>query len=87
MSLTTLWMPSVLNMILMKIDDNGELQADWEEIARLSQSFDDGCKSEEAYKAKLFTLVLDRGYEAAIDAMEENSNQLSFMLASTGGNA
>ncbi len=51
----------------MKIDENGELEADWDEIERLTKCFDNGCKSEEAYRAKLFSLVLEHGYEAAMD--------------------
>ena len=74
-------------MILMKIDQNGELEADWDEIERLSQCFDDGCKSEEAYKAKLFTLVFEHGYDLAIDDMEETQRQMMVMMTFTGGHA
>ena len=74
-------------MILMKIDQNGELEADWDEIERLSQCFDDGCKSEEAYKAKLFTLVLEHGYDVAMEDIEETNRQMMLMMAFTGGTA
>ena len=76
-----------MNMILMKIDANGELEADWEEIERLTQCFDNGCKSEEAYRAKLFTLVLAHGYDAALEEVETHNRQMIFMLSMTGGNA
>ena len=87
MSLTTLWMPSVLNMILMKIDENGELEADWDSIERLTKCFDKGCKSEEAYKAKLFSLVLEHGYDVAMEDLEETNRQMMLMLTCTGGTA
>ena len=87
MSLTTSWTPSALNMILMKIDENGELQADWKAIEKLTKCFDNGCKSEEAYKAKLFSLVLEHGYDVAMEDMEETNRQLTFMMACTGGHA
>lgn len=74
-------------MILMKIDANGELEADWDEIERLAECFDNGCKSEEAYKAKLFSLVLAEGYDAAMEEVEEHNKQMIFMLSMTGGHA
>ena len=82
-----LWMLSGLNMILMKIDANGELEADWDAIERLTKCFDKGCKSEEAYKAKLFSLVLEHGYDAAMDDIEEDRKQVLFMLCTPAGNA
>jgi hypothetical protein len=87
MSLTTSWMPSDLNMILMKIDDNGELQADWDAIEKLTKCFDRGCKSEKAYKAKLFSLVLEHGYDIAMDDVEQDRKQVLFMLCTPAGNA
>lgn len=87
MSLTTSWMPNDLNMILMKIDDNGELQADWNAIEKLTKCFDRGCKSEKAYKAKLFSLVLEHGYDIAMDDVEQDRKQVLFMLCTPAGNA
>jgi hypothetical protein len=71
----------------MKIDENGELLADWEAIRELSICYDNGCKSEEAYRAKLFTLVSLHGYDCAIDEMEEQSRHTMLLLSCTGGNA
>lgn len=87
MSLTTSWMPSALNMILMKIDANGELEADWDSIERLTKCFDKGCKSEEAYKAKLFSLVLEHGYDVAMEDVEEQRKQVLFMMCAPAGHA
>jgi hypothetical protein len=71
----------------MKIDANGELEADWDTIERLTKCFDKGCKSEEAYKAKLFSLVLEHGYDVAMEDVEENQRQVMLMLTCTGGHA
>ena len=71
----------------MKIDEKGELQADWNAIERLSKCFDKGCKSERAYKAKLFSLVLEHGYDVAMDDIERDRRQVLFMLCAPAGNA
>jgi hypothetical protein len=74
-------------MILMKIDTKGELEADWEAIEKLTKCFDRGCKSEKAYKAKLFSLVLEHGYDVAMDDVEQDRKQVLFMLCTPAGNA
>ena len=74
-------------MILMKIDENGELEADWDSIERLTKCFDNGCKSEEAYKAKLFSLVLEHGYDVAMEDVEEQRKQMMFMMCAPAGHA
>ena len=71
----------------MKIDDNGKLEADWDAIDRLAKCFDKGCKSEQAYKAKLFSLVLEHGYDAAMDDVEHERKQVLFMLCAPAGHA
>ncbi len=74
-------------MILMKIDEKGELQADWDAIERFTKCFEKGCKSEQAYKAKLFSLVLEHGYDAAMDDVDHERKQVLFMLCTPAGNA
>jgi hypothetical protein len=71
----------------MKIDNNGELEADWDAIDRLTKCFDKGCKSEQAYKAKLFSLVLEHGYDAAMDDVERERKEVLFMLCTPAGHA
>ena len=71
----------------MKIDENGELQADWDAIERFTKCFEKGCKSEQAYKAKLFSLVLEHGYDAAMDDVERERKEVLFMLCAPAGNA
>jgi hypothetical protein len=74
-------------MILMKIDENGKLEADWDAIERFTKCFEKGCKSEQAYKAKLFSLVLEHGYDAAMDDVEYERKEIMFMLCTPAGNA
>ena len=71
----------------MKIDENQKLQADWDAIERFTKCFDNGCKSEQAYKAKLFSLVLEHGYDAAMDDVEYERKQVLFMLCAPAGHA
>ena len=71
----------------MKIDGNGKLQADWDAIERFTKCFEKGCKSEQAYKAKLFSLVLEHGYDAAMDDVEHERKEILFMLCTPAGNA
>jgi hypothetical protein len=71
----------------MKIDEKGELQADWDAIERFTKCFEKGCKSEQAYKAKLFSLVLEHGYDAAMDDVDHERKQVLFMLCTPAGNA
>jgi len=71
----------------MKIDGNGKLEADWDAIERFTKCFEKGCKSEQAYKAKLFSLVLEHGYDAAMDDIERERKEVLFMLCTPAGNA
>jgi hypothetical protein len=69
----------------MKITPKG-LEANWEEIETLSQAYDRGCKSEEAYKAKLFNMIYEMAY---IQGVEDTHNTYfnNFLLSNTMGNA
>lgn len=72
-------------MILMKIED-GRLVTNWDEIISQANAFDLGCKSEDAYKAKLIQLVWNEGFEAARDEFEKHA-QTAMLLMCTGGHA
>jgi hypothetical protein len=76
-----------MTMILMKIDDKGELLADWDEIESLAKSFDRGCGCENSYKAKLISLIWKDGYERATTDMVSQHNQMALLLSCTGGSA
>ena len=54
-------------MILLKINNDGELEWNLDEIRTLSNLYDRGCKSEEAYKAKVIRLIWEQGYTSAMD--------------------
>ena len=54
-------------MILLKINDDGKLEWNLDEIKTLSDLHDRGCKSEEAYKAKVIRLIWEQGYTHAMD--------------------
>lgn len=72
-------------MILMKIED-GRLVTNWEEIIAQAGAYDRGCKSEEAYKAKLIQLVWNEGFDSARDEIERQM-QTAMLLSCTGGTA
>jgi len=73
-------------MILMKITPEG-LEANWDEIKSLADAYDRGCKSEEAYKAKIMGLIWELGYTQALDDLEQAQLQSSYLLTHTMGNA
>jgi hypothetical protein len=73
-------------MILMKITD-GKLEANWEEIKSLSDAYDRGCRSEESYKAKMFALMFEMGYNSAMDDIEQQGLQMGYLMTHTMGNA
>ena len=70
----------------MKITPEG-LEANWEEIELLVDAYDRGCKSEEAYRAKIFSLIYNMGYDDAVEEMEKKNYQTAFLLSCTMGNA
>jgi hypothetical protein len=72
-------------MILMKIED-GKLVTNWDEIVAQAEAFDRGCKSEDAYKAKLIQLVWNDGFDAAREEIEKHM-QTALLLSCTGGHA
>lgn len=74
-------------MILLKINDDGELECNLEEIKVLSDLYDKGCKSEEAYKAKLIRLVWQEGYMSAMDDMQDMQEKTMLLFGCVGGHA
>lgn len=74
-------------MILLKINSNGHLEGNWEEIAELAEAYDRGCRSEEAYKSKVVSLIFDRGYEQAMSEIEEVHQRTMLLITCTGGSA
>ena len=73
-------------MILLKIVGN-KVDGNWEEIVELAESYDQGSKTEDAYQAKLITLIFDRGYEEAMKDMETVNQRTLLLMSCTGGHA
>ena len=73
-------------MILLKIAGN-KVEGNWEEIVELAESYDQGVRTEDAYSAKLITLIFDRGYEEAMRDMETVNQRTLLLMSSTGGHA
>jgi len=70
----------------MKITPEG-LEANWDEIKVLADAYDRGCKSEEAYKAKIMDLIYEMGYAQGVEDMEKTQFNTAFLLSCTMGNA
>ena len=73
-------------MILLKIVGN-KVEGNWEEIVELAEAYDQGGRSEDAYHAKIITLIFDRGYEEAMRDMETVNQRTLLLMSSTGGHA
>jgi len=74
-------------MTLMRLDENFELDADFEKITELVKKFEEGDRSDEAKEAWLFSVIYDFGYESAVLDWEEAKDRALLMLSGTGGNA
>lgn len=74
-------------MTLLTINKRGELIGDWEKIVDLAEAYDQGSRSQEACAGKIYSLVFDRGYDSAMDDLEERNYQAIFLLTHTGGHA
>lgn len=74
-------------MILLKINGQGKLEGNWEEIAELADAYDRGSRTTEAYNSKIYSLIFDRGYEHAMEELEEVHRRTVLLMTCTGGNA
>ena len=74
-------------MILLKINSQGQLEANWQEIVELAEEYDRGCRSEDAYQSKIISLIFDRGYEDAMRNIEEVHQRTILLMSCTGGHA
>lgn len=74
-------------MILMKIDDNGELDVDLDMISMMVEKYAEGDRSQPALEAHIFSLIYDFGYESAVMDFEEARDQALLMISGTGGTA
>ena len=74
-------------MILLKIDNNQELEWNQNEIQSLADAYDHGCKSEMTRTAKLLTLIYEKGRESVLDAIHFEQQQAMLLFSSPMGNA
>lgn len=74
-------------MILLKINDDGELEWNLEEIRVLAELYDKGCKSEDAYRAKVIELIWAEGFHAAMEKMEDMQEKTMLLFGCVGGHA
>lgn len=74
-------------MILLKINENGELNWNLDEIKTLSGLYDRGCKSEEAYKAKVIQLIWEDGFKNAVDQINDAQEKTALLFGCVGGHA
>lgn len=74
-------------MILLKIGEDGELHWNQEDILTHASLYDQGWRTEETEKAKLFQLIWEAGYEAAIDMVNSSSQKAMLLLSEVGGHA
>ena len=74
-------------MILVKIDEKGNLQGNMEEIRSLAQAYDKGCRTEVCYQAKIIEMIWSDGYEQGTNDMTDHHKQIALTLMVTQGNA
>ena len=74
-------------MILLKINDSGDLEANWDEIDALAKAYDSGARTEDCYKAKLVSLIWENGYLDAMQELVNQQNQIALLMSCTGGTA
>jgi len=72
---------------MLTINRNGELIGDWEKIVDLAEEYDQGSRSPDACASKIYSLVFDRGYESAMEEVEEVHQRAYLLITHTGGHA
>ena len=74
-------------MILLKIGEDGALHWNHEDIVNNADLYDQGWRTEETEKAKIFQLIWMAGYEAALDMVNSSSQKAMLLLSEVGGHA
>jgi len=74
-------------MTILSINKRGELTGDWEKIVDLAESYDQGSRTPDACISKIYSLVFDRGYESAMEEVEEVHQRAYLLITHTGGHA
>lgn len=74
-------------MILLKIGEDGELHWNQEDILNHANLYDQGWRTDDTEKAKVFQLIWEAGYSAAIDRFNESGRAAMLLLTEVGGHA
>ncbi len=74
-------------MVLIKINDDGKLEANWEELSQLAKAYDLGLRTEEAYHSKLVLLILEHGYDNAVSELKNSHERMMLLLSCAAGSA
>jgi hypothetical protein len=74
-------------VILLKINEEGELEGNFEEIKELASAYDRGWKTEETEKAKIIELLWKEGWKEAMDFMTITSQRTALLMGEVAGNA
>lgn len=72
---------------LVQINEENELEINFDKIKKFSESYDRGSRSDLACDAKLMMLVWEDGFTAAREEMIEAQQQLLLMMTEVGGSA
>ena len=74
-------------VILLKINEQGELEGNFEEIKELAGAYDRGWKTDETEKAKIIELIWKEGWKEAMDMMTITSQRAALLLGEVAGHA
>ncbi len=75
------------NFLLMKINEDGKLEWNLEEVETLAKSYDLGVRTEDTKLGKIVSLVWQDGYCCAMDDVEDKQQKMILLMTCVGGNA
>jgi hypothetical protein len=78
---------SLDNFLLMKINEDGKLEWNLEEVETLAKSYDLGVRTEDTKLGKIVSLVWQDGYCCAMDDVEDKQQKMILLMTCVGGNA
>ena len=75
------------NFLLMKVNDEGRLEWNHDEVEALAKSYDHGKRTDDTRLAKIISLIWRDGYVCAMDTVEEKQQQLFLLVSCVAGHA
>jgi len=75
------------NFLLMKINDEGQLEWNPDEVEALADSYDQGKRTDDTKLAKIISLIWRDGYVCAMDDVEDKQQQLLLLMSCVAGHA